>query len=158
MKYKFKGAAWFIEGDIRGCFDHIDHEVLMGILARDIQDGRLLNLIRMGLEAGYLEDWQYNRTYSGTPQGGILSPLLANIYLNELDGYIEDVLMPQYNRGKKRAENPIYKRLSMRSSRLTSTATQRRGTELERRAQPSQDVFDPSFDGCNTSVMRTTSS
>ena len=95
LHYKFKGAAWFIEGDIRGCFDNIDHETLMAILARDIQDGRLLNLIRMGLEAGYMEDWQYNRTYSGTPQGGILSPLLANIYLNELDAYIEDVLIPQ---------------------------------------------------------------
>jgi group II intron reverse transcriptase/maturase len=73
LRYKFKGAAWFIEGDIRGCFDTIDHETLMAILARDIQDGRLLNLIRMGLEAGYMEDWQYNRTYSGTPQGGILT-------------------------------------------------------------------------------------
>lgn len=56
MRYKFKGAAWFIEGDIRGCFDNIDHETLMAILARDIQDGRVLNLIRMGLEAGYMED------------------------------------------------------------------------------------------------------
>jgi retron-type reverse transcriptase len=72
---KFKGAAWFIEGDIRGCFDHIDHEVLMEILARDIQDGRLLNLIRTSLEAGYVEDWQYNRTYSGTPQGGLCEAL-----------------------------------------------------------------------------------
>jgi len=70
---KFQGAAWFIEGDIRGCFDNIDHETLIEILARDIQDGRLLNLIRMGLEAGYMEDWQYNRTYSGTPQGGIVT-------------------------------------------------------------------------------------
>jgi group II intron reverse transcriptase/maturase len=73
LRYKFKGVAWFIEGDIRGCFDNIDHEVLMGILARDIQDGRLLKLLRMGLKAGYLEGWQYNRTYSGTPQGGILT-------------------------------------------------------------------------------------
>lgn len=74
LQYQFKGAAWFIEGDIRGCFDHIDHKILMEILARDIQDGRLLNLLRIGLEAGYLEDWQYHRTYSGTPQGGILTP------------------------------------------------------------------------------------
>ena len=59
LHYKFKGAAWFIEGDIRGCFDHIDHEILMEILARDIQDGRLLNLIRMSLDAGYIEDWKY---------------------------------------------------------------------------------------------------
>jgi retron-type reverse transcriptase len=71
----------------------------MEILARDIQDGRLLNLIRMGLEAGYMEDWQYHRTYSGTPQGGILSPLLANIYLHELDTFIEQELIPKYTRG-----------------------------------------------------------
>jgi group II intron reverse transcriptase/maturase len=147
LKYKFKGAAWFIEGDIRGCFDNVDHEVLMGILARDIQDGRMLNLIRMGLEAGYLENWQYNRTYSGTPQGGILSPLLANIYLNELDAFIEDVLMPQYNRGKKRVENPVYKRLSyaIQQAHKHGDVEKARKLELERRAQPSQDVFDPEF-------------
>jgi group II intron reverse transcriptase/maturase len=82
LYYKFKGAAWFIEGDIHGCFDNIDHEVLMAILARDIQDGRLLNLLRMGLKAGYMEDWQYNRTYSGTPQGGIITlPTMLHIFI-----------------------------------------------------------------------------
>jgi group II intron reverse transcriptase/maturase len=85
---KFQGTAWFIEGDIRGCFDNIDHEVLMVILSRDIQDGRLLNLIRQALKAGVLDDWKYHKTYSGTPQGGVLSPLLSNIYLHELDVYI----------------------------------------------------------------------
>jgi group II intron reverse transcriptase/maturase len=147
LKYKFKGAAWFIEGDIRGCFDHIDHEVLMGILARDIQDGRMLNLIRMGLEAGYLEDWQYNRTYSGTPQGGILSPLLANIYLNELDGYIEDVLMPQYNRGWRRATNPAYKRYEYAIQQARKNGNVERVKELERQRRqiPSQDVNDPNY-------------
>ena len=147
LKYKFKGAAWFIEGDIRGCFDHIDHEVLMGILARDIQDGRLLNLIRMGLEAGYLEDWQYNRTYSGTPQGGILSPLLANIYLNELDGFIEDVLMPQYNRGWRRATNPAYKRYeyAIQQARKNGSAERVKELERQRRRIPSQDVNDPNY-------------
>ncbi len=70
-KVKFQGAAWFIEGDIRGCFDNIDHTILLEILSREIQDGRLLNLLRMLLEAGYMEDWYYHRTYSGTPQGGV---------------------------------------------------------------------------------------
>ena len=129
LKYKFKGAAWFIEGDIRGCFDNIDHEVLMEILARDIQDGRLLNLIRMSLEAGYMEDWQYNRTYSGTPQGGILSPLLANIYLNELDAYIEDVLIPQYTRGKKTSRKPGIQPVGYTTSKRTET--RRCGDELK---------------------------
>lgn len=147
LQYKFKGAAWFIEGDIRGCFDNIDHEVLMAILARDIQDGRLLNLLRMGLKAGYLENWQYNRTYSGTPQGGILSPLLANIYLHELDAYIEDMLIPQYTRGKKRADNREYGNLAYAIKCARNTGDQKRVQELElqRRKLPSQDVHDPNF-------------
>lgn len=147
LKVKFHGAAWFIEGDIRGCFDHIDHEILMAILARDIQDGRLLNLIRMGLEAGYMEDWQYNRTYSGTPQGGILSPLLANIYLNELDAYIENELSPQYNRGKKRAMNLEYDRIRhyIKLARKEGDAERVNQLEQQRRKLPSQDVQDPNF-------------
>ena len=147
LHQKFKGAAWFIEGDIRGCFDNIDHEVLMAILARDIQDGRMLNLLRMGLEAGYLENWQYNRTYSGTPQGGILSPLLANIYLHELDAYIEEVLIPQYTRGKKRADNREYGNLAYAIKCARNAGDQKRVQELElqRRKLPSQDVHDPNF-------------
>ena len=147
LQYKFKGAAWFIEGDIRGCFDNIDHEVLMTILARDIQDGRMLNLLRMGLEAGYLENWQYNRTYSGTPQGGVLSPLLANIYLHELDAYIEEVLIPQYTRGKKRADNREYGNLAYAIKCARNAGDQKRVQELElqRRKLPSQDVHDPNF-------------
>jgi len=147
LKRKFMGAAWFIEGDIHGCFDTIDHEVLMAILARDIQDGRLLNLLRMGLEAGYLEDWHYYRTYSGTPQGGILSPLLANIYLHELDAYIEDVLIPQNTRGKSRAYNPEYNRLGkqIKIARKADDQEQVQKLELQRRKLPSQDAYDPNF-------------
>lgn len=112
LKQKFVGSSWFIEGDIQGCFDNIDHDVLLGILARDIQDGRLLELIRRSLKAGVMEDWTYKPTYSGTPQGGILSPLLSNILLHELDRYVEEVLAPQYTRGKQRAMNPEYARVT----------------------------------------------
>ena len=144
---KFKGAAWFIEGDIAGCFDNIDHEILMAILARDIQDGRLLNLIRMLLDAGYVEEWHYHRTYSGTPQGGILSPLLANIYLNELDAYIEDVLISQYTRGKRRAPNEEYCRLGerIRIARKSGDNVLVKELDQQRRTIPSQDVNDPNF-------------
>lgn len=147
LRYKFKGAAWFIEGDIRGCFDNIDHEVLMGILARDIRDGRLLNLLRMGLKAGYLEGWQYHRTYSGTPQGGILSPLLANIYLHELDDYIEDVLIPQYTRGKKRAYNPEYDKIGerIRVARKAGDKEEVKRLVTQYRKLPSQNVNDPNY-------------
>jgi group II intron reverse transcriptase/maturase len=144
---KFRGATWFIEGDIRGCFDNVDHEVLMEILSRDIQDGRLLNLIRMGLQAGYMEDWQYHRTYSGTPQGGILSPLLANIYLHELDTFIEQELIPKYMRGKRRAPNPEYRRLGYHIKCAREQGDDERVRELEqqRRQLPSQDTHDPGF-------------
>jgi group II intron reverse transcriptase/maturase len=91
LKREFTGVTWFIEGDIKGCFDNIDHKVLLDILQRKIKDSRLINLIRQFLKAGYVEGWKYNPTYSGTPQGGILSPLLANIYLTELDTLVSEI-------------------------------------------------------------------
>jgi group II intron reverse transcriptase/maturase len=91
LKSDFTGVVWFIEGDIKGCFDNIDHKVLLEILQRKIKDSKFINIIRQFLKAGYVEDWKYNSTHSGTPQGGILSPILANIYLNELDNYIAEL-------------------------------------------------------------------
>mgnify|MGYP003615727104 FL=1 len=87
----FNGTKWFIEGDIRGCFDNIDHAVLLALLAEKIKDTRFVNLIGKFLKAGYMEQWKYNATYSGTPQGGIISPILANIYLHELDRKVEEL-------------------------------------------------------------------
>jgi group II intron reverse transcriptase/maturase len=91
ISFDFAGAVWFIEGDIQGCFDNIDHEKLMEILGRKIKDSKFLNIIRLFLKAGYIEDWKYNATYSGSPQGGICSPILANIYLNEMDRKFEEI-------------------------------------------------------------------
>ena len=96
-KIYFTGAKWFVEGDIKGCFDNIDHDKLIGILQRKIKDSKFINIIRLMLKAGYVEDFKYHETYSGTPQGGILSPILANIYLNELDMKLEEI----QNRFKK---------------------------------------------------------
>lgn len=87
----FNGTKWFIEGDIKGCFDNIDHTVLLSLLAEKIKDTRFVNLIGKFLKAGYIEQWKYNATYSGTPQGGIISPILANIYLHELDRKVEEL-------------------------------------------------------------------
>ena len=147
LYHKFVGTTWFIEGDIRGCFDNLDRQVLMEILSRDISDGRLLNLIRMGLETGYVQDWKYNRTYSGVPQGGVLSPLLSNLYLHELDVFIEDVLIPQYTRGKERARNPEYMRLGyyIRRARQRGDAKAVRELEQQRRQLPSQDTHDSNY-------------
>jgi len=147
IKRKFRGTTWFIEGDIRGCFDNISHDRLMSILAEDIHDGRLLNLIRMCLEAGYIEDWQYHRTYSGAPQGGIISPLLSNVYLHKLDEFIENELISQYTRGKKRAINLEYYRLGsrIRRGRKKGDDDTVRKLELRRRQIPSGDTHDPNF-------------
>ena len=88
LRREFNGTRWFVEGDIKGCFDNINHTVLVGLLSNKIKDARITKLIYKLLKAGYLEDWQYHKTYSGTPQGGIISPLLANIYLHELDKFV----------------------------------------------------------------------
>lgn len=147
IKQKFVGSAWFIEGDIRGCFDNIDHSVLMNILARDIHDGRLLNLIRMSLKAGVLEEWKYHITHSGTPQGGVLSPILANIVLHELDTYIEETLIPQYHRGKSKARNPQYEQLTrqIRRHRANGDLVSAEKLSQERRLLPSSVTHDSNF-------------
>jgi group II intron reverse transcriptase/maturase len=105
------GSRWWIEGDIESYFDTIDHDVLMNILRRDIHDQRLLRLIKSFLEAGYMEDWKWINNTTGVPQGGVLSPLLSNIYLNELDTFVETVLIPKYTRGDKRQISKRYQRL-----------------------------------------------
>jgi retron-type reverse transcriptase len=92
--HKWVGTAWFVEGDISACFDALDHTVMMNILREHIHDGRLLRLIETLLAAGYVEAWRYHATLSGCPQGSILSPVLANAYLNKLDSFVETVLMP----------------------------------------------------------------
>jgi len=147
VHHKFQGTTWFIEGDIKGCYDNIDHEVLMDILNRDIHDGRLLHLIRMGLEAGMVEDWKYAPTFSGVPQGGIVSPILTNLYLHELDTYVEDVLMPQYIRGLRRAVNPDYKRYEYLIAQARKRGDHETANQLdqERRQYPSQNTYDPNY-------------
>src|SRR5713101_4184654 len=96
------GTTWFIEGDISDCFGSLDHDVMVRILSEKIRDNRFLRLVRSMLQAGYLEDWAWHATLSGSPQGGVLSPLLSSIYLHKLDVFVERVLLPEYTRGKRR--------------------------------------------------------
>ena len=147
IRQKFKGIAWYIEGDIRGCFDNIDHAVLMDILSRNIHDNRLLNLINQGLKAGIMEGWQYHQTYSGTPQGAILSPLLANIFLNELDQFVETELLPKWNRGEKRKRNPLIRNYEyrIRKARERHDFAEVQRLVKERRQYPYMDVQDPEY-------------
>lgn len=110
----WKGTKWFVEGDISKYFDTIDHDVLLNILSKNILDNRFLRLIDNLLKAGYLEDWKFHKTISGTPQGGVISPLLANIYLNEFDNWVETVLIPKYTKGKRQKSNPEYNKFNHR--------------------------------------------
>src|SRR3546814_13648100 len=93
------------EVDVRGFFDNIDHDTLLGLLARRIDDPVFIGLIGTMLKAGCMDDWKFERTYSGTPQGGVISPLLANIYLHALDQFMEE-LRTGFAKGAERKANP----------------------------------------------------
>jgi group II intron reverse transcriptase/maturase len=143
----WRGTAWFIEGDISGCFGSIDHEILLGILAEKIRDNRFLRLIRNMLKAGYLEDWEYHDTLSGTPQGGVVSPVLSNIYLHKLDEFIEGELIPRYTRGGSRRKNPEYHRLLSRRGYAKRRGDRLNARELlkQMRTAPVLDPMDPGY-------------
>ena len=108
----FTGAKWFVEGDIKGCFDNFDHHVLIGILRKRIEDEAFINLMWKFLKAGYMEQWQYHMTYSGTPQGSGMSPILANIYLNELDRYMDEYKARFHS--PTRTVNPAHRNMATR--------------------------------------------
>ena len=76
---------WVIEGDIKGCFDHVQHAILLKLVKQRVRDKQIINLIAAMLKAGVMEGGLFQHTEEGTPQGGILSPLLANIYLHQFD-------------------------------------------------------------------------
>ncbi|HGI4767992.1 TPA: reverse transcriptase domain-containing protein [Streptococcus agalactiae] len=143
----WKGTRWFIEGDISSYFDTIDHDVLITMLSRQIQDGRFIRLIKNMLEAGYLDDWKFHKTISGTPQGGVISPLLANIYLHQFDKWVGEELIPQYTRGKKQKANSAYNRLSRRIKCYQDKGDYKKAHQLivERRNLPSVDTYDTSY-------------
>lgn len=104
----FTGVKWFIEGDIKSFFDNINHNILIKILEERIKDDRFIRLIRKFLNAGYIEDWNFHNTYSGTPQGGIISPILANIYLDKFDKYVNEYIT-KFNKGKRRMRTSEYR-------------------------------------------------
>jgi RNA-directed DNA polymerase len=160
IKHTWNGAVWLIEADLRDCFGSFSHARLLALLARRVQDKQFLRLIGGMLKAGYLENWQYHRTFSGTPQGGVISPLLANVYLHELDVFVER-LVQAYSRGAKRAANPEYVRLAtrLRTARYqrdhlppntdpeTIANANAKIADLARqmRSLPSKDAFDPNY-------------
>ena len=153
----FSGAKWFIEGDIKGFFDNIDHDVLVGILRERISDDRFIRLIRKFLKAGYVEDWTFHNTYSGTPQGGIVSPILANIYLDKLDKYVKEYIR-HFDKGTKRRSGKESNDLTNERKRTVrklrkvkdgaekaALVARLKAIEQERAAFPSGDEMDGSY-------------
>lgn len=143
----WRGTKWFIEGDIKGCFDTIDHTVLVAILREKIHDGRFHRLIETLLQAGYMEQWDYRPTLSGTPQGGVISPILSNIYLDRLDQFVEQTLIPEYTRGDRRKENPAYRamRTQVQKARRHGNHEEAERWRKESQKLPSVDPEDPSY-------------
>jgi group II intron reverse transcriptase/maturase len=142
------GVKWFIEGDIKGCFDNIDHEIMLAILREKIHDNRFLTLVENLLKAGYLEEWTHRPTLSGTPQGGIISPLLANIYLDRLDKFVVRMLIPEFTRGEAKKRNSEYYRLASRIRRLRKRGTAKGDLaplRRELRRLGTVDEFDPGY-------------
>lgn len=147
VAHTWLGTTWFIEGDISDCFGSLDHGIILGILGEKIHDSRFLRLVRNMLQAGYLEDWVWNATLSGAPQGGVASPILSNIYLDRLDGFVETVLIPEYTRGALRTPNPDYENVSdaIKRARRRGDQAALRQLRRQRHSLPSKDPRDPGY-------------
>jgi group II intron reverse transcriptase/maturase len=141
------GTTWFVEGDISDCFGSLDHDVMLGILSEKIHDNRFIRLLRHMLTAGYLEDWEWNATLSGAPQGGVTSPVLSNIYLDRLDAFVETVLIPEYTRGAVRANNPAYRQMINTIARARYHGDRATVRELRKqlRSMPSKNLQDSGY-------------
>jgi Reverse transcriptase (RNA-dependent DNA polymerase) len=141
------GTSWFIEGDIADCFGSLDHSILLSIVGAKVRDNRFLRLLGNMLQAGYLEDWTWNATLSGAPQGGVASPVLSNIYLHKLDEFVETVLIPDYTRGRLRVRNPQYRAVARAIARARRHGDRAEVQTLYRRLHglPSQDPNDPGY-------------
>jgi group II intron reverse transcriptase/maturase len=129
----WSGTAWFVEGDVADCFGSFDHQVMLSILAEKIHDNRFLRLMRNMLTAGYLEDWRWNATLSGAPQGGVASPILSSIYLHKLDEFVENTLIPEYTRGEARTRNKEYGRVTAAYAYARKKGDREKARDLKRR-------------------------
>ncbi len=154
IRQRWTGVKWFIEFDIEGFFSNMDHEIMVKLLEKKIDDRCFIKLIKSMLKAGYLEDWTYHPTYSGTPQGGISSAILSNVYLHELDTFARK-LEGKFTKGKGRRGNPEYTHLARQKRDIRREIDQTgkkpeligRLKELDRVSKklPSKDFYDESY-------------
>jgi len=144
---RWRGVKWFIEGDIARCFDSFDFQIMLSILSEKVHDQRFLRLMSNLLKAGYFEGWKFNATLSGVPQGSIIGPILSNLYLDRLDQFVEQKLLPIYNRGNRRKPYRPYMTM-VNAARNKKLAGDYEGAKtLRRQAQrmPSRDPNDSEF-------------
>jgi retron-type reverse transcriptase len=155
-------VKWLIDFDIQSFFNNLDHKILLSLLEKKIDDSKFINLIKNLLRAGLMDDWKFQRTYSGVPQGAICSPILANCYLHELDKFMEE-MKRKFDRGKHRAVNLEYARHSdqirclrqridqlkkdEQSNKQSILELRNRSREIDKRrkAIPSVNLYDPSL-------------
>jgi len=147
IRHTWTGTKWFIEGDIEGCFDNIDHPILLSAIREKIQDNRFIRLLKDLIEAGYVEEWKYNPTHSGTPQGGIVSPLLANIYLDKLDKFVEQTLIPEFTKGTGRRQSKAYTSIKhkIRWRKATGQIDEEKSLRKSLKTTKATDSFDPNY-------------
>jgi RNA-directed DNA polymerase len=154
IRSNWKSMKWIIEFDIKSFFDSMNHEVMIELLSKKIDDKRFIKLIKSMLKAGYLEDWRYYSTFSGAPQGGVISPILSNIYLHELDAYMEE-MTKEFSKGRKRRRNPAYRRIEDTKYRLKKKMNQlekkqelikeMKSLDKEQKLIPSYDMYDREY-------------
>jgi len=147
VKHVWTGINWFIEGDIKGCFDTIDHDKLLDIIGKRIRDFRFMKLLRTMLKAGYIEDWRHKPSLAGTPQGGVISPLLANIFLHELDSYVMEEMKPDFDSGKSKRMNRAYQKLrdAVYKARKAGETVKAKALLILRNKLPSRDPKDAGY-------------
>jgi group II intron reverse transcriptase/maturase len=142
----FPGIIWYIEGDISKCYDSIDHDILIRILRRRIKDERFISLIESGLKSKIIDKRQITLSDMGTPQGGVVSPLLSNIYLHEMDRYMSRVI-GALNKGERRKANLEYQRIANRKYRALKQGKIEEAMILGKKARqlPSKELMDPNY-------------
>jgi RNA-directed DNA polymerase len=129
IQRNWTGVKWIIEADIKGFYDNIDHNRLIKALQTKIDDRKFIRLMWAMLKAGYMEEWVWHKTYSGVPQGGIVSPIMANVYLHELDTWVA-AKIKAFNQGKRRSPNPEYRQLIDEKHRIRQRLKKRKAVGL----------------------------